>query len=313
MTKKKISLASDNYSSVHPLIMKAITQANENYALPYGYDSYTKQAEYLIQKAFKSQPKVLITPSGTGANILALKLGCQSYESVICTEIAHIKEQESGAAESVVGCKLLSVPHKEGKLSVEAVSHRIIHEKASGKHATSPRLLSLTQPTELGTIYTPQELKELSRFCKQENLLLHIDGSRIYNALTALSCSFEEMFQEVFVDLFSLGGTKNGLMFAEALLIFNKNLQKGSDHIHKQTLQLVSKMRYLSVQYIPFFEKNLYQTLAHNANQKALELGKLIEKTPQLSLSYPIETNQIFFTLPAHLISFIQEHIECYS
>ncbi len=312
MTKNKIPLASDNYSSVHPLIMEAIIQANESDALPYGNDPYTKQAKHLIQKAFKSQPEVLMTPSGTGANVLALKLGCQRHESVICTEIAHIKEQESGAPESIAGCKLLGVPHKNGKLSVDAVLRQINYEKASEKHATSPRILSLTQPTELGTIYTLKELKALSTLCKEEGLLLHIDGSRIYNALAKLSCSFDEMFQDVSIDLFSLGGTKNGLMFAEALLIFNPNLQKGSDHIHKQTLQLVSKMRYLSAQYIPFFEKNLNQTLAHHANQKALELEKLIEKTPQLSLSYPVETNQIFFTLSADLIPWIQKHIECY-
>jgi threonine aldolase len=310
--KTKICLASDNFTTVHPAVMEAILEANKGYAPSYGSDAWTKQAEELIQHVFIAKPKVLIVPTGTGANVLALKLACRRYESVICTDIAHLNYQECGAAESIVGCKLLSVPHQEGKITLEGIIRKLKNERTFGKHSTSPRVLSITQPTEVGTVYTLQELKVLSKLCKEEDLLFHMDGSRLYNAAVSLKVSLDEIVQAASLDLLSLGGTKNGLLCAESLLIFNPNLQEGSDHLHKQNLGLVSKMRYLSAQYIPFFKKDLWHTLATQANQKAQEIASLISMTSHFSLSYPVETNQIFFTAPASWIPIIQEKIFCY-
>lgn len=312
MTTEKIYLASDNFAPVHPTILEAIVEANKGYANAYGQDNWTQKAEQLVNESFGHHCKVLFVPTGTGANVLALKLSCRSYESVICSDIAHIQYQESGAAESVVGCKLLTVPHKEGKITPEGLFKKLKIERAFGRHSTSPRVLSITQPTEVGTIYTLAELKELYRLCKQENLLLHIDGSRLCNALVKLKISFKEMIREIPVDILSLGGTKSGLMFAEMLIIFNPSLTEGADHLQKQTLQLISKMRYMSAQFIPFFEKGLWSSLATHANQKAQDVVALIEANKQLSLSYPVHTNQIFFSAPRSWISFIQEKIACY-
>lgn len=312
MTQEKICLASDNFSTVHPTIMEAILEANKGHALPYGSDRWTIQAEELIQHVFKAKPKVLIIPTGTAANVLAFKISCRPYESVICTDIAHINYQECGAVESIVGCKLLSVPHREGKITPEGIIKRLTSERAFVKHGTSPRVLSITQPTEIGTIYTLQELKLLAKLCKEEELLLHMDGSRLYNAAVGLQVSLGEITQAACVDLLYLGGTKNGLLCVESLLIFNPTLQEGSDRLHKQNLGLVSKMRYLSAQYIPFFEKELWHPLATQANQKAQEIAALIQKTPHCSLSYPVETNQIFFTAPASWTPLIQEKTLCY-
>lgn len=312
MSQMKICLASDNWTPAHPLVMKAIVEANEGYAPSYGSDPWTEEAQKLIQGTFKRDCKVFIVPNGTGANILALKLSCRRYESIICTDIAHIQYQESGAAESIVGCKLLTVPHREGKMTPEAVSKKLNNERAFGKHSTSPRVLSITQPTEVGTVYSLEELKSLSKLCEKENLLLHIDGSRFYNAAVSLKVSLDEMFNSIHVDVLSLGGTKNGLMGAESLVIFNSALQEGSDHLHKQTLQLLSKMRYLSAQYIPFFKNDLWHTLASQANQRAQEIASIIKSIPHLSLNYPVETNQIFFTAPAAWIPLIQERIFCF-
>ena len=206
----------------------------------------------------------------------------------------------------------MTVPNKEGKVTPEEIVKKLKRERAFGKHSTSPRVLSITQPTEIGTVYTLAELKALAKLCKEENLLMHIDGSRLYNAAVNLNASLHEMIEAAQVDILSLGGTKNGLMGAEALVIFNQHLQEGSDHFQKQMLQLLSKMRYLSAQYIPFFKNDLWHTLATQANQKAQEIASIIKSIPGLSLSYPVETNQIFFTAPVSWIPLIQEKIFCY-
>jgi threonine aldolase len=312
VSKKKVNLASDNWAPAHPLVVKAIVEANEGPAAPYGSDLWTEAAQKLIQGVFRSDCKVFMVPTGTGSNVLALKLSCRPHESVVCTDIAHIQYQESGAAESIVGCKLLTVPHREGKLTPEAVLKKLKSEQAFGKHSTSPRILSITQPTEIGTVYSLKELKLLSELCKDENLILHIDGSRFYNAAASLKVHLHEMIHAIHVDILSLGGTKNGLFGAEALLIFNPALHAGSDHLQKQTLQLLSKMRYLSAQYLPFFKDDLWLTLASHANKRAQEIASMIKMTRHLSLSYPVETNQIFFTAPASWIPAIQEKIFCH-
>ncbi len=312
MTQEKICLASDNFTAVHPSVMEAISEANRGYAPSYGSDMWTAQAEELIQHAVKAKPKVIIVPNGTGANVLGLKLACRRHESVICTDIAHLHYQESGAAEAIVGCKLLTVPHQGGKITPEGIVKKLKTERAFGKHSTSPRVLSITQPTEVGTVYTLEELKALSKLCKEEDLLFHMDGSRLYNAAVHLKVSLAEIVRGASLDLLSLGGTKNGLMCAESLLIFNPALQQGADHLHKQNLGLLSKMRYLSAQYIPFFKNELWHALATHANQRAQELATIIKKISHLAISYPVETNQIFFTAPAAWTPLIQEKILCY-
>lgn len=312
MSRKKLYLASDNWSPVHPLVLQAISEANEGYAPSYGSDLWTEEAQKLIQENFKTPCKVFIVPTGTGANIFGLKLACRSHESIICTDISHIQYQESGAAEALIGCKLLTVPHTEGKITPESILKKLKVERAFGKHSTSPRILSIAQPTEVGTVYSIEELSKLSKLCKAENLFFHIDGSRLYNAVAHLKISLEEIVKAAEVDILSLGGTKNGLMGAEALLIFNPNLEIGSDHLQKQTLQLLSKMRYLSSQYIPFFKDELWRTLALQANEKAQEIASIIKTIPKLSLSYSVETNQIFFTAPKSWIPLIQDEIFCY-
>lgn len=310
MTKEKICLASDNFTAAHPAILEALCEANQvSHAPSYGLDPWTAKAEQLIQHAFKAKPKVYIVSTGTGANVLAIKLAARRYDSVLCTDIAHIHYQESGAAEAIVGCKLLTVPHKDGKISVEGILKKIKTEKAFGKHSTLPRILTISQSTEVGTVYTLDELKALSKLCKEEGLFFHIDGSRLYNASVHLQASLSQIAKTADVDLLSLGGTKNGLLCAEALVIFNPELYEGADHLQKQNLCLVSKMRYLSAQYLPFFEHDLWHSLASTANQRAKEIAHLIEQTPHLALSYPVQTNQIFFTAPPTWIPLLQEHL----
>lgn len=309
----KICLASENYTPVHPLIMEGIIAANNGPAPAYGGDRFTEEAEKLVHTLFESKPKVLFVPTGTGANVLVLKLACRAHESVICSDIAHLYYQESGAPEAVVGCKLLPVSHRGGKLFPEDILRKLKNERAFGKHTTSPRVLSITQPTELGTVYSQAELNALHKLCKEEGLLFHIDGSRIYNAIVSMKTTFPKMFNSIGVDLLSLGGTKNGLMCAEALLIFNPALEVGADHLQKQTLQLLSKMRYMTAQFIPFLKTELWQKLAQHANQKAQEIVQLIEKVPQLKISYPVETNQIFITAKPEILEHLHKTLQILS
>lgn len=310
MAHDKICLASDNWAPAHPLVMKALEEANVESCPGYGNDPWTEEAVKLIEGSFKRPCRIYMVPSGTGANVLGFKIACRRYESIICSEIAHVQYQESGATESIVGCKLLTVPHQRGKVTPEEVVKILRKERAFGKHSTAPRVLSITQPTEVGTVYTVEELGALARLCEKEKLIFHIDGSRLYNAAAGLKTPLSELVRGV--DILSLGGTKNGLIGAEALVIFNPLLFEGSDHLHKQTLQLMSKSRYLSAQYIPFFKNDLWYTLAEQANLKAQQIAASIQKTPQLTLSYPVETNQIFFTAPKAWIPLILERIFCY-
>lgn len=312
MTKKKICLASDNWAPVHPLIIKAIVDANEGCAPPYGLDPWSEEATEVIQGVFKTKGQVYMVPTGTGANVLALKLCCRRFDSIICTDAAHINFQESGAAESIIGAKLLTIAHQRGKLTPEGVLQKLRREKSFGKHTTNPRVVSITQATEFGTVYSLDELRSLAQLCREEKLLLHMDGSRIYNAAVKLDAQLHEITDAANVDILSLGGTKNGLMGTEALVLFNKILFEGSDNVHKQTLQLLSKTRYLSAQYIPFFTNKLWYNLAKHANEKAQQVAALISTIPGLSLSYDVETNQIFFTAPKEWVAFMQESINFY-
>ncbi|MBS0586090.1 MAG: aminotransferase class I/II-fold pyridoxal phosphate-dependent enzyme [Verrucomicrobia bacterium] len=312
MSYKKINLAGDNWSPAHPAVLQAVIEANQGDAAAYGGDPWTREAEKLLQKTFRAHCKVFFVPNGTGANVLALRLACQSYESVLCSDMAHIECKEAGAAEGIANKKLLTVPHKDGKITPDAIRKRLRQEQGSGRHGTLPRLLSITQPTEIGTVYSLEELRALADLLEEENLLLHMDGSRLYNAAARLNASLADMVEASCVDILSLGGTKNGLMNVESVLIFNPSLEAGSDYTHKQTLQLVSKMRYLSAQYIPLLTNDLWRPLAEQANESAQRIASFLKDSPDFRLAYPVETNQIFFTAPPALIPYLQEEISCY-
>jgi threonine aldolase len=288
----------------------ALQEANQGYASSYGNDHFTQKAKSLIQKEVGRECQVLIVPTGTGANILSLKLALRCHESAVVTEMAHVQTNETGAAEAVVGCKLLTVSSILGKVTPDNVLKRIRSERLNGPHATSPKLLSITQPTEVGTVYTLEEIKALANLCREENLYLHMDGSRLYNAAVSLGVSLSTLTQ--YVDILSLGGTKNGLVGAEALVIFNPAFLGPEEYFRKQTLQLTSKMRYLSVQFFPFFEKGLWKQLATNSNKKALEIASILESCPGYRLNYPVDSNQIFFSPPKDKTEMILEHVYCY-
>lgn len=308
MTDILASFASDNYSGVCQEAMLAIQMANSGPAPAYGNDLYTKTAADLIKKELGKKIEVFFVFNGSGANISGLRAITRSIHSIVCAQTAHIATQETGAVFNHTGCKLLLIPSSDGKISAGAVREAVEKERYWGKHATQPKVVSISLPTEYGTIYTIKELKEIAKACKELDLLFHIDGCRLYNAAVALDCSLKELTADVGVDVLSLGGTKNGLLAAEAVVFFNPSLAVDFPHIHKQSLQLASKMRFISAQYIPFFEEKIWKKNAENANRMTQLLAKGLKNLPKVHFSQKVESNQIFVKLPKKAIEALQKN-----
>ena len=301
-----LSLASDNFSGIHPEVMQAIEEANRGHAMAYGADPWTKKAEDLFKHHFGPHAEAFITYNGTAANVCALKHILSPWQSVLCPENAHIWTDECGAVSGIAGCTVVPLPAKEGKLSIDSLKP-YMHHKGNPHHA-QPGALSITQTTEYGTLYTLEELQEISRFAKKHDLLFHMDGARLSNAAAALGLPFKKFTTEIGVDLVSFGGTKNGLMGAEAIVFLKPGLSQNFPFVRKQNLQLASKMRFLSAQFVALLENDLWLRNARHANAMAKSLEEQIRRRfPQLRILYPVEANALFVQLPSHAIKKLQE------
>ncbi len=287
---------SDNTASVHPKIMEAIVKANQEHAIPYGDDPITKEAIEKIKALFSQPCEVSLVLNGTGANIIGLSTLLKSYEAVICVDTAHINVDECGAFERYTGAKLLTVPHVNGKLVPEAID-RFLLDKGN-EHHNQPKVISISQITELGTLYTTEEIKALADYAHNHDLLLHVDGARIANGAAALGISMNEMIGETGVDVLSFGGAKNGMMYGEAIVSFDQSTSNSLKYTRKQGMQLMSKMRYISAQYIAFLKDDLYLENAHKANnamKKLYEEIKDIERLEFMNIPYG---NMMFVKMP---------------
>ena len=300
------SFASDNYSGVAPEIFMALATANVGHATAYGGDEYTLRATELVREIFNKDIKVLFVSTGTAANTLAIKLATKSYHSIICADCSHMYNLEVGAPIASTGCKVVTIETKQGKIIPEKLEKKLQDEVHFGSHNNKPRILSITQPTEFGTIYTIEELDIIADICKAYNLYLHMDGCRLYNAAIAMNEGLKSICEHVHVDVLSLGGTKNGLMFGEMVVIFNKTLQEDAEYYLKQLLQLDSKMRFLTAQFIPFFEQNLWKKYATHANTLCNELAVKLKEVSGIKIIYPVETNQIFVEMPTVIVPLLQ-------
>ena len=267
---------SDNASGVCPEVMQALIDVNQGHVPSYGSDSLTRESKDKIQTALGRECEVFFVYNGTAANNLAAKAVLKSIDSIICPDSAHIHCLESGAPYSTVGCKLITIPAKDGKITPDQIRAAFDKETYWGPHATRPRLVSITQSTELGTVYSLAELVAIKSLCEDLGMLLHVDGCRIYNAAATLDCSLAEICESM--DILSLGGTKNGLMFGEAVVFFNKEAADGFMHLRKQGLQLHSKMRFIAAQMDALFTDNLWLRNAAHANQMAAKLAKRFER-----------------------------------
>ena len=288
----KKSFASDNNSGVHPDILKAIEKANSGHFVSYGDDPYTDEAKNLFKEVFGEYTETFFVLTGTGANVCALQSFSDRFNAIICPETAHINVDECGAIEHALGVKLIDVETKDGKLTIDKIE-KYLHFKGD-QHHVQPKLISITQATEMGTVYTLKELEDLVQYAHNNDLKVHIDGARIANAAVALDCTLRSLTTDLGIDILSFGGTKNGMMIGEAVVFFEKEDVKYFPFIRKQNMQLISKMRYISAQFIPYIRDKLWYKNAKQANDMALLLyEKLYNLNPEMIVSRP-EANALF-------------------
>lgn len=296
----KRGFASDNNSGVHPEIMEAIIKANEGHVIAYGDDIYTDRAKAKLYEFFGNDIDIYFVFIGTAANVLGLNAATRSWNAVICAETAHINEDECGAPQKFNGFKLLTVETPDGKLTVDSIQK---HIKGIGfEHHSQPKVISITQVTELGTVYTPEEIKVLADYAHENNMYLHMDGARIANAAVSLGLQFIEFTKDVGVDILSFGGTKNGMMYGEAILFLNKKLGEDFKYVRKQGMQLASKMRFISAQFERYLSNELWYKNAEHSNKMAQLLAEKIKEIPQIQITQKVEANGVFAILPSREI-----------
>lgn len=294
------SFASDNNSGVHPAVMEALVQANQDHALGYGDDLWTKEAVRKIKETFGSDCEPLFVFNGTGSNVVALQLMTRPYNSVLCAETAHIYVDECGSPVKLTGCQIRPIATSDGKLTPELILPYL--HGFGDQHHSQPGAVYLSQCTELGTIYTPDELKAITSLAHQYEMRVHMDGARIANACAALGLSLKALTVDCGVDVLSFGGTKNGLMMGECVVIFDDCLKVEARFVRKQSAQLASKMRYLSCQFTAYLTDELWLKNALHANAMARKLHDALAKFPGVRFTQKPESNQLFLTMPRPVI-----------
>ena len=289
----KKNFLSDNASGVHENVMAAIVEANKGYSPAYGDDHWTEKASDLIRHNFDSDAKVLFCFGGTGANVTALSAIVHPFESILCARSAHIWNNECGALEKISGSKIVPIPDHYGKLKPQEIQSLL--EDSHGVHTSSPRVLSITQPTEWGVLYTVDELRELSEFAHDRAMFVHMDGARYCNAVSSTGKSLSAMGPECGIDVLSFGGTKNGLLGAEAVIFFNRDISHNAEASRKQTTQLASKMRFIAAQFIAYLQDNLWFELSTHANKSMERLMQgCAARVKDFKLSCPAQCNMGF-------------------
>ena len=299
------SFASDNNAVVHPEVLEAIRHANEGHAVGYGDDPHTESAVGKFREQFGADIEVFFVFNGTAANTLSLQALTRPFHAVLCPELSHIYTDECGAPEKFTGCKLVPLPAPEGKLTVEAVAQA--YHGIGDQHHVQPRVISITQATEMGTVYKPSEIEELARFAHEREMFLHMDGARISNAVAAQRLTLRQATRDLGVDVLSFGGTKNGLMGAEAVVFFRPDLAQDFLFVRKQGMQLASKMRYMSAQMEALLTNDLWRRNADHANRMAQLLEQTLRKIPGIKIVYPVQANGVFAQIPREAIQRIQE------
>jgi threonine aldolase len=301
--------ASDNSAGVHPSVLTAIAAVNDGHALAYGHDPYTQEIERRVAAQFGDHARAFFVFNGSGANVLSLRAACRPWQGAICAETAHVNVDECGAPESIAGVKLLTVPTPAGKLTPELARTRL--ERIGDEHVVQPRVLTVSQSTELGTLYQPDELHALARFAHEHDLVLHVDGSRLTNAAAALGVSLADA--STGGDIVSFGGTKNGLLGGEAVVFTEPALADGFLYLRKLTLQLASKMRFVAAQFDAYLTDELWRRNAAHANAMAARLHDAVGAIAGVRITREVEANVVFATLPAQAIEPLQDEFAFYT
>lgn len=303
--KNARGFASDNNAGVHPDIMDAINKVNTGHTIGYGNDRYTESAINKFAEIFGKEARVFFVFIGTAANVLGLTAASRSWNSVICAETSHIHQDECGAPENYSGCKLLPLHTTDGKISVKD-----IHSQMYGidfEHHSQPKIVTLTQSTELGTVYKFDEIKKITDYAHKNNMLVHMDGARIANAAVHLGMEFRKFTIDAGVDILSFGGTKNGMMYGEAVVFFKPDLAKDFKYIRKQGMQLASKMRFIAAQFEAYLSNSLWYKNAKHANEMAKLLASEVKNIPGVSVMQKVESNGVFAKVPKNIIPELQK------
>lgn len=314
--------ASDNYAGIHPKVLAAIASVNEGHQTAYGDDSETAKFQEVVKELFGDHALGFPVFNGTGANVVALQAATKRWEAVICAETAHIHADEGGAPEKMAGLKLWTIPTSDGKLTVEQIKTQVFD--IGFVHRAQPGVISITQTTELGTVYTPSEIGEIADFAHANNLLLHLDGARLSNAAAALNATFKEMTSDAGVDLVSLGGTKIGALAAEAVVITATNektrteLENALPYLRKTSMQLASKMRFISAQLNALFSDQAALAIASAKHANSLAdrlyagLQELAAETDQIQMPTPTQANAVFPIFPSEVTNKLQQDFHFY-
>jgi threonine aldolase len=297
-TQSRRSFGSDNHAGTHPAVLRAIVEANTGDAVAYGADPWTERATSELKAAFGAKGEVYLVLNGSGANVLGLGLLLGRHEAVICAESAHINTDECGASERILGTKLLTIPAPDGKITPELIATRLAGR--GDEHFAQPAVVAITQSTEVGTCYSLAELRKIREFCAANGLRVYMDGARLANAAAYLGCTLAELAEHA--DVLSFGGTKNGAMGVEAVIVMQPDDTVAAPYLRKQHMQLSSKMRYLAAQFIALLDDDLWLRNATHANTMASRLAAGLAKIPGVEAVYPVEADAVFARLdPRHI------------
>lgn len=305
-----VSFGSDNHSGVHPSVLIALERVNADFCVAYGEEEYTRGIKDRIAELFGGNCRVWFTMTGTGANILSLQYLMRSYHSVICAHTAHINVHECGAVQKFTQGRLLPIHTEDGKLSPELIAPHL--EGKNDPHMSQYRIISISQTTETGLVYAVDEIKALAEFAHDNDMLLHVDGARLANALAACNTEPVTMFRDAGVDIVSFGGTKNGLMFGEAIISYLPDREDDLVFYRKQAAQLYSKMRYIAAQYDAYLSDDLWKQNALQANRMAALFTEELSKLPGITITQPVQANALFAVIPHHKIAPLMDKYHFY-
>jgi threonine aldolase len=296
---QKRGFASDNNAGVHPDIMREIEAVNTGHVIGYGSDPYTEKAKELFRDHFGGDSETFFVFTGTAANVLGLSGVTRSWNSIITAFTAHIEQDECGAPEKFTGCKVLTVDTPDGKIKTGMLMKHM--HGFDFEHHSQPKVISITQSTEMGTIYTPEEIRSISDFAHERGMLLHMDGARIANAAVTLDLPFKLFTSDAGVDILSFGGTKNGMMYGEAVCFLKPGISADFKYIRKQGMQLASKMRFISAQYLAYFKNDLWKKNALHSNSMALILADKLKILKQIKITQSVQSNGVFAVIPSQV------------
>lgn len=297
-----ISFGSDNHAGIHPDFLKIMESSNQLFAPSYGTDESSIKFNEYLQKLLGCKYSMMVF-NGTAANVISIGSQLKSYQSVICSDVSHLNVDECGSPEKIAGCKLVSVPSHQGKISPQEIKKALI--RRGDQHYSQVKMISITQPTELGTVYTLNELAAITRLAREENLLVHMDGSRLPNALFYLKTDFKNILNGI--DVLSLGGTKNGMLFGEIVAFFEKSNFEDAKFYRKQYLQLPSKTRFMADTFLHYYQSGLYLKIAEHQHQMAKYLESQLLEIPKFEITQPVQSNAVFAKIPKEVVKKVRE------